>query len=64
MLDEAVLLLQRYGKVEDLRTLDALQLGAYFLLQGERWAFVCADKNLSSIAVRAGCEVIDPAAEK
>ena len=62
VLDEAILLLARYGKSKGLRTLDALQIGAFSLLQEEGWAFVCADKNLSSIAVYAGYEVIDPTA--
>lgn len=60
VLDEAVALLARFGRIQGLRTLDALQLGAYSLVLRKDWVFVCADKNLASVAEHVGYKVIDP----
>ncbi len=47
---EANRLLKKYGKTDGLRTLDALQLGAFTLLADKDWQFVVADKTLGYIA--------------
>jgi len=53
-------LISEHGKVEGLRSLDALHLGAFASGADEGWIFVCADRRLAGIARRAGFEVIDP----
>lgn len=60
VLDHGIRLLEKHGKTAGLRTLDALHLGAYSLLQDSDWAFVCADNNLVSVAEHTGYNVINP----
>ena len=60
VVESACSLMSSYGKVEGLRSLDALQLGAFSLGADEGWIFVCADKKLVNIARKAGFEVVDP----
>jgi hypothetical protein len=60
VLDHGIRLLKEYGKTFGLRTLDALQLGAYSLLHESNWAFVCADRNLVYTAEKIGFHVINP----
>lgn len=55
---EADRLLKKYGKTEGLRTLDALQLGAFSLLAEEGWQFIVADKTLGYVAQRENYSVI------
>ena len=43
VIDEARLLLKKYGKVHGLRTLDALHLGTFSLISEQGWCFVTAD---------------------
>lgn len=65
LVDEASALLQRYGKKEGLRTLDALQLAGFFLVaEKEDWCFVCADDALCRIADLAGYKVINPTGQQ
>ncbi len=49
---EAEKLLKKYGRTEGLRTLDALQLGAFVLLveAEDDWQFIVADKTLAYVA--------------
>ena len=61
LVNEANALLQRYGKKEGPRTLDALQLGGFSLIaEKDDWCFVCADYALCRIADLAGYVVINP----
>jgi predicted nucleic acid-binding protein len=60
VLNNGIELLKKLGKTFGLRTLDALHLGAYSLLQGEDWAFVCSDRNLVSAAEHTGFRAINP----
>ena len=65
LVNEANALLQRYGKKEGLRTLDALQLGGFSLIaEKDNWCFVCADHTLCRIADLAGYVVINPIAQR
>jgi len=60
VLREAEILFLQWGKSQGLRTLDALQLGAFSLLQEKDWMFVCADVKLAAIARNAGFRVLEP----
>ena len=61
LINEAEVLLQRYGKIEGLRALDALQLGGFSLIaEKEEWCFVSADQTLCRVAKLAGYEAINP----
>lgn len=61
LINEADILLQRYGKIEGLRALDALQLGGFSLIaEKDDWCFVSADRTLCRVAQLAGYEVINP----
>jgi len=53
-------LIKQYGKVEGLRTLDALHLGAFSLISEKDWIFVAADKNLCNVAKIMGYSTINP----
>ena len=54
VIDEAGILLRKYGKVNGLRTLDALHLGTYSLISEHGWCFVTADTVLFNVAREAG----------
>jgi predicted nucleic acid-binding protein len=61
LINEAEVLLQRYGKIEGLRALDALQLGGFSLIaEKDDWCFVSADRTLCRIAQLAGYMAINP----
>ncbi len=52
---EANALLQRFGKNQALRTLDAFQLGGFSLIaEKDDWCFVSADQTLCRVAELAG----------
>jgi predicted nucleic acid-binding protein len=54
-------LLQRYGSIRALRTLDALQLGACLMVQSRgEVVFVCADIPLGEIGKLEGLTVLNP----
>jgi len=57
---EAEKLLQKYGKSNGLRTLDALHLGGFSLIVDQNWVFVSADEILCHIAQLEGFKVINP----
>lgn len=59
---EAQQLIARYGLVQNLRTLDAIQLAAATQLHANNplQAFVCADTNLCAIATAEGLAVVNP----
>lgn len=55
IVDEAMLLLNRLGRTNGLRTLDALHLAAFCALaEGEDWRFVTSDKHLFTCACELG----------
>ena len=59
-INEAKLMLKKYGKTLGLRTLDAFQLAAFTLISEDDWFFVTSDTRLYSIAVQMGFKTINP----
>jgi predicted nucleic acid-binding protein len=60
IIDEARLLLKKYGKEYGLRTLDALHLGTYSLISEEGWCFVTSDTVLADVANLSGFLSFNP----
>jgi predicted nucleic acid-binding protein len=60
IIQEAQNLVKLYGKIEGLRTLDALHLAAFYLLAEEGWIFVASDLRLFSVAKKMGYSVLNP----
>ena len=60
VIDEAGLLLKKYGKEYGLRTLDALHLGTYSLITEHGWCFVTSDTVLADVAQLAGFLSLNP----
>lgn len=60
VIDEARLLLKKYGKVYGLRTLDALHQGTFSLISEQGWCFVTADTVLDDVAKQAGFLSLNP----
>jgi len=60
VLFEAEELMKNYGKIQGLRALDALQLGACKILNTTDWRFVCSDKRLCDIARLCKITVLNP----
>jgi predicted nucleic acid-binding protein len=60
ILNEAEILLKKYGKNFGLRTLDALHLGAFVLIADDDWGFVSADNNLCQLVSSLGYNVLFP----
>jgi|APCry1669188970_1035186.scaffolds.fasta_scaffold73316_3 uncharacterized protein len=60
VIDEAELLLKKYGKEYGLRTLDALHLGTYSLISEQGWCFVTSDTVLADVAKLAGFLSLNP----
>ena len=60
VIDEAGLLLKKYGKEYGLRTLDALHLGTYSLISEQGWCFVTSDTVLADVAKLAGFLSLNP----
>ena len=52
--EQAEKLIRTYGQTSGLRSLDALQLSAFILLDEPNCEFVVADKNLNAIALSIG----------
>ena len=59
-INEAKILLKKYGKTKGLRTLDAFQLGAFTLICDDDWFFVTSDTRLCNIAEQIGLRTINP----
>lgn len=59
-MQEAEDLLKQFGKSNGLRTLDALQLGAFSLIAEIDWVFVSADNNLCHVAEIQGYKTMNP----
>ncbi len=59
-INEAKLMLKKYGKTLGLRTLDAFQLAAFTLISEDDWFFVTSDTRLYSIAVQMRFKTINP----
>lgn len=60
VIDEAALLLKKFGKEYGLRTLDALHLGTYSLISEQGWCFVTSDTVLADVAKSAGFLSLNP----
>lgn len=60
VIDEAGLLLKKYGRDFGLRTLDALHLGTYSLISEPGWCFVTSDTVLVEVAKLAGFLSLNP----
>ena len=60
VIDEAQLLLKKFGKEYGLRTLDALHLGTYSIITEHCWCFVTSDTTLANVANRAGFLSLNP----
>jgi uncharacterized protein len=60
VVDEAELLLEKYGDTFGLRTLDALHAAAFQLVAEKNWFFVASDKNLCMVIDVMGFEVLNP----
>lgn len=60
VLCEAEQLMTEYAKFYGLRSLDALHLAAFRILQSNNWCFVCADKKLCNIAKLCKFNVLNP----
>jgi len=58
IIEEAKKLLATHGKQRGLRTLDALQLGAFSMNAERDWTFVVSDENLSVVAKACGFKVM------
>ncbi|MDZ4844299.1 MAG: type II toxin-antitoxin system VapC family toxin [Chitinophagales bacterium] len=58
IIEEAKKLLATHGKQRGLRTLDALQLGAFGMNAERDWTFVVSDENLSVVAKACGFKVM------
>lgn len=56
--ENAEKLIGKYGKVNCIRTLDAMQLSTYILIADTESKFVCADNNLNKIAELTSCQCI------
>jgi predicted nucleic acid-binding protein len=60
VLNESEALMKEYGKIEGLRSLDALHLAACRLLAEKDWVFVCSDSRLCDVARKCGIAVNNP----
>ena len=60
VIDEAGMLLKKYGKEHGLRTLDALHLSTYSLISEQEWCFVTSDTVLADVAKLAGFLSLNP----
>jgi len=60
IIKEAETLLKKYGKIQGLRTLDALYIGAFSLIAEKEWYFVVADYNLCNVLQLIGFKTINP----
>jgi len=58
VLTEATSLIKSYSKKHSLRTLDAIQLAVFVLLQDDNWHFVLADDGLYQVLMAGGFPVI------
>jgi len=57
---EAITLINDHAKTVSLRSLDAIQLATFSLIQEQGWAFVTTDNKLASAAAQMGFEVVNP----
>jgi len=59
LIEEAEGLLKKYGRIKELRTLDAIQLATFKDSMDENCLFVCADKKLNRLAKEMGLKTLD-----
>lgn len=60
VIDEAEILLEKYGSVFGLRALDALHAAAFQLIAEKNWYFVAADFNLCEVISDLGFNILNP----
>ncbi len=60
ILDEAANMLQKFGKVHGLRTLDAIHIATFSLVAEKKWLFVCSDETLCLVVKELGYQVLNP----
>lgn len=60
VIDEAEILLEKYGSVFGLRALDALHAAAFQLIVEKDWYFVAADFNLCEVISDLGFNILNP----
>ncbi len=60
VVDEAELILEKYGNTFGLRSLDALHAAAFQLVAEKDWFFVASDKNLCMVMDDMGFKVLNP----
>lgn len=60
VISEAESLLDRFGKIYGLRTLDAIHLGTFNLVAEKDWTFVASDEILCRVIKILGYEIINP----
>lgn len=60
VVEEAENLVKQYGKVDGLRTLDALHLASFNLLANSDWVFMASDIKLCSVVKKMGYSVLNP----
>ena len=60
VIKEAEHLIFNFGMILGLRTLDAIQLATFSLLNENDWIFVCANSTLCSIASQIGFQIKNP----
>ena len=60
VLEEAVSLIKSRARIQGLKALDALHLGAFSLIYEEDWAFVAADSTLCGVAESLDYPTINP----
>lgn len=60
VIDEAEILLEKYGSVFGLRALDALHAAAFQLIAEKDWYFVAADFNLCEVISDLGFNILNP----
>ncbi len=60
ILDEAVIMLQKFGKDYGLRTLDAIHISTFSLIAEKKWLFVCSDETLCRVVEELGYQFLNP----
>ena len=58
IIEESQLLIEQFGKVSGLRTLDALHIAGFRIMAGSPWHFVSADKNQLQGVKLLNCQTI------
>ena len=60
ILDEAGIMLQKFGKDYGLRTLDAIHIATFSLIAEKKWLFVCSDETVCMVVKELGYQFLNP----